>query len=65
MGENSDLTLKQMSHKLILVMALVVASRTSELLALDLRFQIYRLDGVLFRLAAITKPVCGAMLKVL
>ena len=39
MGENANLTLKKLSQKLAL---LVVASWTSELQALDLRFRVYR-----------------------
>ena len=55
MGENTSLPLRQLSQKLALLMALVVASRTSELQALDLRFRVYRPNGVLFRLTGITK----------
>ena len=38
LGENEALALKQLSQKLVLLMALVEASRVSELQALDLRF---------------------------
>ena len=55
LGENTNLPAKKLSQKLVLLMALVVASRTSELQALDLRFRVYRPNGVLFRLANITK----------
>ena len=44
MGDNSNL-----------LMALVVASRVSELQALDLRFRVHKPDGVLFRLTGPTK----------
>ena len=44
-----------MSLKLVLLMALVSANRTSELQALDLHFRSYSPDGVLFRLASLTK----------
>ena len=46
LGENDNLTLKQLSKKLVLLMALVEASRVSELQALDLRYQSYHLEGV-------------------
>ena len=36
-------------------MALVEASRTSELHVLDLQYHIYRPEGVMFRLASLTK----------
>ena len=36
-------------------MALVQASRSSELHALDVRFRVYRLDGVVFTLPTLTK----------
>ena len=36
-------------------MALVKASRTSELRALDTRFRVYRPNGVVFKLASLTK----------
>lgn len=55
MGENTSLPLRLLSQKLAFLMALVVASRTSELQALDLRFRVYRPNGVLFRLTGITK----------
>ena len=55
MGENSTLSLKSLSQKLAFLMALVVASRTSELQALDLRFRVYKPNGVLFRLVVLTK----------
>ena len=54
-GEDEDLSRKQLSQKLALLMAMVEASRTSELRALDLRFRVFRPDGVLFRLATLTK----------
>ena len=55
MGGNESLSLKQLSQKLVVLMALVAASRTSELKALDIRFRTYKPDGVLFRLASLTK----------
>ena len=38
LGDNSAMSLKQLSYKLAILMALVGASRVSELQALDLRF---------------------------
>ena len=55
MGENSSLSLKSLSQKLAFLMALVVASRASELQALDLRFRVYKPNGVLFQLIGPTK----------
>ena len=49
------MSLKELTGKLALLMALVSANRTSELHALDLRFRSYSPDGVLFRLASLTK----------
>ena len=48
LGENYTLTLKQLSQELVLLMALVEASRVSELQALDLKYQFYHPEGVLF-----------------
>ena len=55
LGENSQLSLKQLSQKLVVLMALVQTSRSSELQALDVRFRIYRPDGVVFTLPSLTK----------
>ena len=46
LGENDNLTLKQLNQKLVLLMAVVEASRVSEFQALDLRYQFYHLEGV-------------------
>lgn len=54
-GDNKDMPLKELTGKLALLMALVSANGTSELQALDLRFRSYSPDGVLFRLASLTK----------
>jgi len=63
-GENSDLSLKLLSGKLALLMALVSASRSSELRSLDLRFRVYKPEGVLFKLACLMKKrKVGAPLK--
>jgi len=64
MGENKDLSLKDLSSKLLTLMALTSASRVSELQALDLRFHYYKPNGVLFKLATLTKKrQLGASLK--
>ena len=55
LGENKDLPLKQLSSKLLMLMSLVSASRISELHALDLRFRYHKQNGVLFKLASLTK----------
>ena len=55
MGANASLSLKQLSQKLVVLMALVKASRTSELRALDTRFRVYRPNRVVFKLASLTK----------
>ena len=47
--------MKLLSGKLVLLMALVSASRTSELQTLDLRFRLYKPEGVLFKLTNLTK----------
>ena len=61
LGENSSLTLKQLSQKLALLMALVKASRVSELQALDLRYHSYRPKGVVFQFPTLGKKrVVGA-----
>ena len=65
LGENKDLSLKQLSMKLAMLMALVSVSSVSELQALDLRFRQYKLEGVEFRLATLTKkaPAWGSIKK--
>ena len=57
----SKLTLKVFGQKLALLMALVEASRSSELHALDVRYRVFKPEGVLFSLPTLTKKrVCGA-----
>jgi len=64
MGPNNTLSLKQLSQKLVLLMALVEASRVSELQALDLRYSCYRLEGALFQISTLGKNrVVGALPK--
>ena len=55
LGDNDNLSLRALSKKLALLMALMDASRTSELQALDLRFRRFRPEGVYFTLAALTR----------
>jgi len=55
LGDNKDIPLKSLSGKLVLLMAIVSASRTSEIHALDLRFRQYKPEGVLFKLSSLTK----------
>ena len=55
MGSNESLSLKQISQKLAVLMALMKASRTSELRVLDIQFRVYRPNGVVFILASLTK----------
>ena len=52
---NDNLSLRALSKKLALLMALTDASKTSELQALDLRFRRFRPEGVYFTLASLTK----------
>ena len=54
-GENDALSLKTLTQKLALLMALVGANRVSELQALDLRYRTYRPDGVCFQLPTLGK----------
>ena len=56
---NDKLTLKALSQKLALLFALVEASRSSELQALDLRFRVYKPEGVRFQLPTLTKKEEG------
>ena len=55
LGDNGAMSLKQLSYKLAILMALVGASRVSELQALDLRFRLHRPDGILFELPSLGK----------
>jgi len=64
-GDNQDLSLKELSGKLVILMAIVSANRTAELQALDLQFRSYSPDGVTFKLlTSLTKKrKVGAPLK--
>ena len=60
LGDNSKLTLKVLGQKLALLMALVEASQSSELHALDVRYRVFKPEGVLFSLQTLTKKrACG------
>ena len=59
-----EMSLKDLSGKLALLMTLANTNRTPELQALDLRFRSYTPEGVLFRLVSLTKKSkTGAPLK--
>ena len=49
------MSLKTLSKKLVLLLALTDASRCSELHALDLRDRVFKPEGVFFTLASLTK----------
>ena len=55
LGGNHGLSLKQLSHKLAVLLALSNASRASEIHALNIRFLRKCQDGVLFTIADLTK----------
>ena len=57
LGYNNALSLKQLSHKLAILMAVVGANRVSELQALDLRFRLHRPDGIHFKLPSLGKKI--------
>ena len=61
LGNYSKLTLKVLGQKLALLMALVEASRSSEIHALDVRYRVFKPEGMLFSLPTLTKKrTCGA-----
>lgn len=60
LGDNNALSLKQLSHKLAILMAVVGANRVSELQALELRFRLHRPDGIHFELPSLGKRTVGA-----
>ena len=55
LGGNKDLTLKQLSHKLVVLLDLANASITSEIHALDIRYLSKDANGVTFTIAELTK----------
>ena len=65
LGPNESLSLKQLSSKLVLLLALTSAERGSELAAHDLRFKKSHPEGVTFNLPELTKSIrVGKNLKV-
>lgn len=48
LGDNNQLTLKALSKKLVLLMVVTDASRSSELQALDIRFRVFKPEGIYF-----------------
>ena len=57
LGANSTLSLKVLSQKLAMLLALTSAERSSELAAHDLRFRRFYPEGVVFNLPCLTKSV--------
>ena len=65
LGDNENLTIKQLSAKLALLFALISAERGSELVAHGLRFKKSHPEGVEFHLPELTKSIrVGKNLKV-
>ena len=64
LGDNQTLTLKRLSEKLVVLLALTSADRRSELAAHDIRFRVFHPEGVAFSLPTLTKSVnVGKQLK--
>ena len=57
LGDNESLSLKQLSEKLVVLLALTSADRGSELAAHDLRFRKFHPEGAEFNLSELTKSV--------
>ena len=55
LGKNNDISLKQLSHKLVVLLALSNASRASEIHALDIRYLKRDENGITFTIAELTK----------
>jgi len=53
--DNTDLDLKLLSYKLVMLLALTNADRCSDLAALDLNFRTYQTNGVKFVIPGLTK----------
>ena len=63
-GTNNNLTLKDLSQKLGMLLALTAIERVSEVIAHDLRYRHYSQDGVMFHLPELTKKSkVGSTLK--
>ena len=58
LGKNRDLTLKQLFHKLVVLLALANASRASEIYALDIRYMSRNREGICFAITDLTKTAC-------
>ena len=55
LGKNNEISLKQLSHKLVVLLALSNASRASEIHALDIRYLQKNENGITFTIAELTK----------
>ena len=55
LDEDNVVSLRTLSQKTALLMSLVEVSRTSQLQALDLRFRVFKPEGVIFKLPSLTK----------
>ena len=55
LGDNETLALKQLTHKVAMLLALTCAGRSSDLNALDIRFMKLEDESVTFNLAKLTK----------
>jgi len=58
LGDDAELSLKQLTRKLVFLLALTSAERGSELAAHDLRFRRFYPGGVCFTLPELTKKSC-------
>ena len=63
LGPSEHLSLKNLSLKLVVLMALTSANRSSDLHALDLKFRRYTPEGVIFVLPTLTKTRRSGCLK--
>ena len=64
LGGNSDLSLKQLSYKLVVLLALSNASRASEIHALDIRYLSRNENGATFTITKLTKTAQPGKKKV-
>ena len=64
LGKNNTISLKQLSHKLVVLLALSNASRASEIHALDIRYLSRNENGVTFTIAELTKTAQPGKKKV-
>ena len=54
-GDTRSLSIKDLTHKLVMLMALANADRASDLCALDIQFYSLTSEGAVFKLASLTK----------